>query len=229
MALEGLSKPQVLKTVSLALTSVLFAICVFLPASAISSPRDNDPAVNLLRGVVIVTTYDGRGKPFMQGTGFFVRNDRIVTNYHVVRQAGSIQVATFDKKIATVQRLVAFDNDSDLAVLQVDPVLVSGTVLQLDDASLSEGEPVTVISNPRGDHWKIEHGRVGSTWNFQNQGPRIEITMTLRPGSSGGPIVNGNGRVVGVAVMSVGGADSLNFAIPIERLRSLAPFVGEPH
>jgi len=218
-----------LKIVSLALTSILFVICVFVPAAAISSPRDKDPAVDLLRGVVVVTTYNGRGKPFMQGTGFFVRNDRIVTNYHVVRQASSIQVITFDKKIATVQRLVAFDKESDLAVLQVDPVLVSGTVLQLDDASLSEGEPVTVISNPRGDHWKIEHGRVGSTWNFQNQGPRIEITMTLRPGSSGGPIVNGNGRVVGVAVMSVGAADSLNFAIPIERLRSLTSFVGEPH
>jgi S1-C subfamily serine protease len=210
--------------------SLLFVACIVVQVPATSlSPRDKDPAMDLLRGVVIVTTYDRRGKPLMQGTGFFVRNDRIVTNYHVVTQAGSIQVITFDKKIATVQRLVAFDRESDLAVLQVDPFLVPGTVLQLDDGSLAEGEPVTVISNPRGSHWKIEHGHVGSTWNFEHQGARIEITMTLRPGSSGGPIVNGNGRVVGVAVMSVGAADSLNFAIPIECLRSLTSVVGEMH
>jgi len=67
------------------------------------------------RAVVVVTTYDDRGKPLLQGSGFFIASDRVVTNSHLIRHASQIRVKTFDGATVTVQTVLAFSDKTDLA------------------------------------------------------------------------------------------------------------------
>lgn len=173
------------------------------------------------RAVVIVTTFDDRGKPLIQGSGFFITPDQVVTNLHVVRHASQIRIKTFTGKTITVQTVVATDASADLALLQTKEPCPDATTLLVEYATPVEGEAITVISNPQGSHWKVTHGRVGAMWHFEGAGGRMQITASILPGSSGGPVLNQQGHVIGIAVMHSGVADDLNFAVPAESLRAL--------
>ena len=171
--------------------------------------------------MVIVTTYDGRGKPLLQGSGFFIDSDQIVTNFHVIKNASRVRVETFDRTISTVKAILAIDEKSDLALLQVDFPSSQLTVLTMKTTASVEGEPVTVISNPQGSHWKVTRGSIGLLWEFHGYGERLQISAPISPGSSGGPVLDARGEVVGIAAMYFNSVDELNFAVPVERLQAL--------
>ncbi len=99
--------------------------------------------------------------------------------------------------------------------------LRTNDVLQVESATPAEGESIILLSNPQGSHWKVSHGRVGRLWLFDSIGSRLQITADIFPGSSGGPVLNQQGQVVGIAVMRMDSADDLNFAVPAGNLRTL--------
>jgi S1-C subfamily serine protease len=173
------------------------------------------------QAVVIITTYDDNGRPLLQGSGFFITPDRIVTNLHVINHASEIRIRTFAGKTFTVQTIVATDASSDLALLQMEDSCSNPTTLQVQDKLPTEGESIVLLSNPQGSHWKVVPGRVGRSWQFENIGRRLQITADILPGSSGGPVLNQQGQIVGIAVMRMASADDLNFAVPAENLRIL--------
>lgn len=203
------------------ITGLAAILCIFFAASSITAQEPSEKEIaSLKRAVVIVNTYDGRGRPLLQGSGFFITPDRIVTNLHVIKNASLIRIKTFAGKTITVQTVVATDAGSDLALLQMNAPCTD-TTLQVENATPVEGESIIVLSNPEGSHWKITRGRVGPIWEFENAGKRIQITASILPGSSGGPVLNQQGHVVGVAAMHTGSADDLNFAVPAESLQAL--------
>ncbi len=203
-----------------------FGFLFTCPPQLIAQESSSQMIRRFQRAVVVVTTYDDRGKPLLQGSGFFIASDRVVTSSHLIRHASQIRVKTFDGATVTVQSVLAFSDKTDLAVLQIQPTGLDVASFQLENSPPLKGEPVILISNPQGAHWKISHGNVGQTWEFSDLGKRIEITAAVRPGSSGGPVINDQGRVIGVAAMHVPGADDLNFAVPSESLRALQASAG---
>jgi len=198
------------------------AIAFVLFASSLSGAGElsKEKIASFKSAVVIVTTYDDHGKPLLQGSGFFITRDRIVTNFHVINHATEIRIKTFLGKTFTVQSVVAKDESSDLALLQVDPTYANAT-LPVAVESPTEGESIIVFGNPRDSQWKVTHGRVSRVWQFESIGKRIQITADIFPGSSGGPVLNQQGQVIGIAVMRVGSAEGLNFAVPAESLKNL--------
>ena len=168
-----------------------------------------------------MTTYDDAGKPLLQGSGFFIDSREIVTNFHVIKNASQIRVETFDRTISTVESILASDEKSDLALLRVDSPSPQSTVLPLKLTASAEGESVTVISNPQGSQWKVTSGSIGLLWEFQGLGERLQVSATISPGSSGGPVLNSRGEVIGIAAMYFNSVDALNFAVPVERLKAL--------
>ena len=204
------------------ITGLMVVVFVSCSVSLIAARELSREKIDSFKqAVVIVTTYDAHGKPLLQGSGFFITPDRIVTNLHVISHAREIRIKTFAGKTFTVQTIVATDAGSDLALLQMEAPCSNATTLQVEDESPTEGESIILLSNPQGSHWKVIPGRVGRTWQFENIGRRIQITADVFPGSSGGPVLNQQGQVVGIAVMRMASADDLNFAVPAESLRSL--------
>ena len=201
--------------------AAIVAICLL--GCAISRPQQasSQAIARAKNAVVIVTTYDARGKARAQGSGFFIDRHTIVTNAHVIREAASIRIKTFDGSVLPIQQVIATDSASDLALLRSEATSGKSASLEVDYGGAAEGEPITVISNPKGSTWKITDGVAGAIWDFSDSGPRIAITASILPGSSGGPVLNQQGRVIGIVVAHTASADDLNFAIPAAALKNL--------
>lgn len=168
-----------------------------------------------------MTTYDDQGKPLLQGSGFFIDSGEVATNFHVIKNASQIRIETFNRTISTVKTILATDEKSDLALMQVDSPSPQLTILAMKTTAPAEGEAIMVISNPQGSHWKVTRGSIGLLWEFQGLGERLQITAAISPGSSGGPVLNARGEVIGIAAMYFNSVEDLNFAVPVARLQAL--------
>ena len=207
-----------------ALLAVVFVLCSASLLTAHGPSREN--MASFKRAVVIVTTYDEHGNPLLQGSGFFITPDRIVTNFHVISNASEIRIRTFAGKTFTVQKIVGTDAGSDLALLQMENACSNAITLQVEDESPAEGESIILLSNPQDSHWKVTHGRVGRIWQFESIGRRLQITARIFHGSSGSPVLNQQGHVIGIAVMRLDSSEDLNFAVPVESLKVLQASIG---
>jgi tetratricopeptide (TPR) repeat protein len=93
--------------------------------------------------------------------------------------------------------------------------------LPLDKTSPQEGESVVVIGNPLGLEGSVTNGIVSAVRDIPTFGRIIQITAAISAGSSGSPVVNMHGQVIGIATLQVTGGQSVNFAIPSERISQL--------
>lgn len=165
--------------------------------------------------VVVIITYNNEGRPICQGTGFIVRHDgAIVTNYHVISNAADIKVKS-GEKILEVEGLLYIDKENDIVILKVRaynlPVVILG-----DIKKTKIGEKVYVISSPRGFENTISEGILSGIREIKKpKGKFIQITAPVSEGSSGGPVFNKNGEVVGIITFLIKGAQNINFAIPV--------------
>jgi len=170
---------------------------------------------------VAIETYDARGEKLSRGSGFFIDVDRIVTNRHVIDGAYRAEVHSVSGNSYPVKNVLAVDAEADVALLKVDvpPNLVRP--LSLDRTSPQEGESVVVIGNPFGLEGSVTNGIVSAVRDIPGFGRIIQITAPISPGSSGSPVVNMQGQVIGVATLQIAGGTSVNFAIPSERIAQL--------
>jgi len=115
-----------------------------------------------------------------------------------------------------VQAVLATSEETDLALLRIKQPCPNSAVLQMVTVPPAEGESVMLVSNPQGSRWKVTRGNVGMLWEFAGISTRLQITAAIRPGSSGGPVVNERGQVIGIAALHANSADDLNFAFPFK-------------
>ena len=204
----------------LASVAILLVIAAFAAASVDAHESSPNQIDQLKRAVVLITTYDDQGKPLLQGSGFFIDSEEVVTSLHVIKGASQIRIETFAGTTTMMQSVMATNAGTDLALLRIAQPCPDAAILQLAAASV-EGESIMLVSNPQGFRWKVSRGSVGMLWEFAGIGTRLQITAAIRPGSSGGPVVNERGQVIGIASLHANSADDLNFAIPVERLKDL--------
>ena len=194
---------------------------------AIAAPvaRSQDALPELVRRIkpsaVAIETFDARGEKLARGSGFFIDKDRVVTNRHVIDGAYRAQVHLNSGNTFPVKNVLAVDAEGDVALLRVEapPHLVRP--LLLDPTSPQEGESIVVIGNPFGLEGSVTNGIVSAVRDIPGFGRIIQITAPISPGSSGSPVVNMNGQVIGVATLQITGGQSVNFAIPSERIAQL--------
>jgi tetratricopeptide (TPR) repeat protein len=170
---------------------------------------------------VAIETFDARGEKLLRGSGFFVDNDRIVTNRHVLEGAYRAEVHSSSGTVFPVKGVLAVDAEGDLALLKIDPPLTPIRPLPLDKTSPQEGESVVVIGNPLGLEGSVTNGIVSAVRDIPTFGRIIQITAPISSGSSGSPVVNMQGQVIGIATLQITGGQSVNFAIPSERISQL--------
>lgn len=156
-----------------------------------------------------------------QGSGFLVDpSGRILTNYHVIRDARSARVRLSSGDAYDRVEVLAEDPRRDIAVLQIAGYDLPALELGNSD-SVRVGMPVVLIGSPLGLENTVSTGIVSG----QRQEPEgfrlLQVSAPASRGSSGGAVLNGQGKVVGIAVSQMEGGQNLNFAVPINYARGL--------
>ncbi len=195
--------------------------------SAASTPSDLGALIKRARpAVVTIVVYDRRGRELGFGSGFFVSpRGEILTNHHVIEGASSAKARTADGRMLPVQIVLADDSKSDLARL---------LVLSDDDSPYlpiaadrpQVGEHVVVMGSPLGLDQTVTEGIVSAVpeqraGQSDLEPATLQITAAISEGSSGGPVLNLRGEVVGVATAFMREGENLNFAVPLERILTL--------
>ena len=215
-----------LQIVKANLSSIKFVSLVFLLlVGNISTSLSQDALPELVRRIkpsaVAIETFDSRGEKLGRGSGFFVDTDRVVTNRHVIEGAYRAEVHSSTGAVYPVKGVLAVDAEGDIALLKIDAPANPVRALSLDRTSPQEGESVVVIGNPFGLEGSVTNGIVSAVRDIPTFGRIIQITAPISPGSSGSPVVNMKGEVIGVATLQITGGQSVNFAIPSERISQL--------
>ncbi len=186
------------------------------------------------KSVVVIRT------PFAQGSGFiYTRSDLIVTNWHVVGNETSIEVQFYDRSRSNAT-IVGIDAYSDVAVIRVARSPAGVIPLELGNSSaLYIGEQVIAIGNPLGMVESLSSGFVSQINQQINIAdvpiivPVLQIDVTIAPGSSGGPLFDLSGKVVGIT--NAGTGQGFNFAIPSNIVKRVSAslitkgFYGHPY
>jgi tetratricopeptide (TPR) repeat protein len=170
---------------------------------------------------VSIETFNTRGETVSRGSGFFIANDRIITNRHVIERSNRVVVTLVDGKKFVAKGVLAVDGEGDLALLQVDVPAGLSRPLPIVGRVPQEGESIVVIGNPFGLEGSVSDGIVSAVREISGYGKIIQITAPISPGSSGSPVVNMYGQVVGVATLQAAEGQSLNFAVPAQRISQL--------
>ena len=171
------------------------------------------------------------------GSGFVVDTEgTIVTNAHVVEGADSVQVRFEENGEFVDADVKGVDTSTDIAVLKIDPSDVSGGLTRIplgDSSNVQVGDPVIAIGNPFGYSRTVTTGIV-SGLQREIQAPDgftipdvIQTDASINPGNSGGPLLDANGRVIGInsQIATGGGQGSvgIGFAVPINTAKKLLP------
>ena len=164
--------------------------------------------------------------PMGVGTGFIVAEEGyVVTNNHVIRSGGAFKVRLNDGRVANAA-LVGSDQETDIAVLKID---VGGlSPIEFGDSDAAEvGDWVIALGSPFGLKDSVTAGIISARGREVGLSPLesyLQTDATINPGNSGGPLVDMDGRVVGIntAIESrSGGSDGISFAIPSNMAKSV--------
>ena len=209
--------------------------------------RGFDPAQiydRLSPGVVTILSIFNGGSSLLedggeggQGSGFVLDGDGyIATNAHVVTtegadgtdQADQVYIEFLDGNRVPAE-IVGHDPNADVALLKVDPEGLSLTPLDLGEShTISVGEPVAAIGSPFGERQSLSIGVISaldrtiqSLTTFEI-GDAIQTDAAINPGNSGGPLLDAQGRVIGINAQiksQSGGGEGVGFAIPVDAVR----------
>ena len=177
-------------------------------------------ALRCSSSVVSIKTKDKNNRDLGKGSGFIVsENGLILTNFHVLEGAHSAEVK-FEDIVFENCKLIKGISCLDIALIKIEakglPALAIG-----DSDILESGQEVIVIGNPWGLEGSISDGLISAVRKKEDI-KLIQMTAPVSMGSSGGPVINSYGEVIGITTLaSLFAAQNLNFAIPINYLRHL--------
>jgi len=168
--------------------------------------------------VVVVKTLDAQGELKAQGSGVLLPSGKVATNCHVMEGGVSYQVGR--GKQLVLATLYAEDGDKDICLL--DAKGIEGKPAQLGKAAgLKVGDPVYAVGAPQGLELSLSDGIVAQLRG--GPPPFIQTTAAISPGSSGGGLFDGEGRLVGLTTLYIEGGQNLNFAMPVEWIGEVKP------
>lgn len=149
-----------------------------------------------------------------QGSGAIISRDgEIVTNYHVIQYARTINVLTHDKIIYKAD-VIGYDIDKDIAVIKIGNNETFNSFDFGDSDIIKIGQSVVALGNPYGLDFTATQGIVSARRIGSNGVEYIQIDVPINPGNSGGPVIDAAGDIIGIANFKISGAEGVGFAIP---------------
>jgi hypothetical protein len=197
---------------------LFFTIGIFCIVSvAVAQSRIQSPSEiyrQVVKSTVTIVTDAGS-----LGSGFYVAPNVVATNYHVVEGATKVKcILTNTSTELNVTGYVAVDKNADLILLKVTGA--PKTPLRLAHGNVATGQIIYAIGSPQGMEGTISDGIVSSVRKVENI-TLIQITAPISQGSSGGPIINRVGEVVGISTLIHSSGQNLNFAVNYSHLQTL--------
>ncbi len=188
------------------------------PAQTAKTLSAREIASKVLPSVVLIITQDENGNPISQGSGFVFSSGLVVSNLHVFERATNAIVKNVKTgEISKAIEVVGMNAKEDICVIRIDnakfPVLPLG-----DSSSIQTGDEIYVASNPKGLEGSFTKGIVSS---LRTDVGLFQIDAAISPGSSGGVLLNQKAEAVGIIKSSLVSGQNLNFAIPINKLKTL--------
>lgn len=151
------------------------------------------------------------------GSGAFIEDDGIiVTNYHVIDDATAAAVITHDGNTHQVS-ILGYDDGKDIAILKIEddyPHLKFSNNAKV-------GQRVIALGNPGGLQFTVTEGIISATNREANGNTYLQTDVPINPGNSGGPLVNAQGRIVGINTLKIKDFEGIGFAIPAEQVETI--------
>lgn len=170
------------------------------------------------------------------GTGFALKNGFVLTNYHVIEDASSIQIYGVDGDFANGAKatVVGTDKINDLALLKMSDCKYSssGSIPYGFNAKIADvGENVYVMGYPltatMGEEVKLTNGIISAKTGFDGDVSQYQVSAPVQPGNSGGPLIDYNGNVIGVVCAKHSGAENVSYAVKASQVRNLIESVSD--
>jgi S1-C subfamily serine protease len=202
------------------------ALAAMLPvAIPVAAQEQESVAARIARenlpSVVTLIALDERDQPLALGSGFFVTRDGVlVTNAHVVGGAAKVLVR-WRGHTGVAIKILNFARKYDLVTVQTS-FTSTPAVLLADSDTAAAGQDVVVLGNPQGLEGTVSTGIIGGLRTIGGV-KFLQITAPISPGSSGGPVFNSQGRVIGISTATSAKGQNLNFALPANLLRDVPP------
>jgi len=208
------------------ITGILSLILGVFP---VSSQEDLPGLIKKVESsIVVILTYGKEGNMLGQGSGFFIdKRGDVVTNSHVLQEASLATVKTKDGEEYPIKQVLAEDKEGDIVRVSVDILAEAVKPLPVATKPPEVGERVIVIGTPLGLDQTVSDGIVSAVREIPGFGKIVQVTAPISPGSSGSPVINMKGEVIGIAAFFVVAGQNLNFAIPGERIARLTLGQGE--
>jgi serine protease Do len=205
-----------------AATAILLLLTfVFRANPTLAQESLPDLIKKVLPAVVTVVGFNAQGKVIRIGSAFFVDpQGHLITNLHVIKGAARVEVKLPKGEIYPLTEMVASDDKADLVKLAVNLPGGSPHYLPVSSARPEVGERVVVLGSPLGLEHTVTEGMVSAIRTVRGRGEFLQISAPISPGSSGGPVVNMKGQVIGIAAFQVRG-QNINFAVPGYRVQAL--------
>ena len=208
--------PRFLKT-----SPVVLALALLPAARAAAQPDVVTITRRASPAVITLNTYNASGRQTGLGSGFFLPDGRIATNRHVVAGSARVEAVTQDeRRLGTATYAEAVGGPAaDLAILP--RITNPPATLPLARGLPEVGEAIVVIGAPEGLSNTVSTGIVSAIRRVEGK-TLVQISAPISHGSSGGPVLNMRGEVVGVSVAVLSEGQNLNFAVPVTELARLA-------
>ena len=154
------------------------------------------------------------------GSGFIVSADGLIaTNLHVIGEARRLQIEMHDGKTHAVTSIHASDAQRDLALLKIDAKDLKPLPLG-DSAKVRQGENVVAMGAPEGLGFSIVQGVLSATRDIDGN-DMLQVAIPIEKGNSGGPLLDMQGKVLGILTLKHIKTDNLGFAMPVNALKEL--------
>lgn len=197
---------------------LIFISCVPIKQTVYTS--ETDIFNKTVPAVVVVYAFDNNIELQGQGTGFVIDKSGIIaTNYHVISNSYALTVLFTNGEKYDVKEIINVDKMRDIAIIKIQGYDLPAVTLG-NSNNILVGENVITIGNPLGLSNTLSSGIISGIRTDLDY-KLIQTTAPISPGSSGGPLLNMKGEVIGITTLYLKEGQNLNFAVPINYLIAL--------
>lgn len=208
---------------------VIIYIIIFLLNVSFSYADIPKIVLNQKRAVVTIYVNDAHGNQLSSGTGFIINaNGIIATNYHVVskylKDKNTLIIKMENGAYFPLSKLVNYDEENDVAIIKINGKELPSVKIA-KNYKPEQGDSIVVVGSPFGLETTVSDGIISS---IRGNDDIIQITASISPGSSGSPVFNLKGEVIGIATYLIKGGQNLNFAMPVKHIEYLLKGTKKP-